>query len=244
MSPNARRLASIFAAALLLGAGGNLLFGASPAEVKPVAAAELPWQPVAMRLPDLATADGVWEARAPWGAAPKPVEPPPAPPPPPPMPVGIVGTGNAREAIFLVSGAGGLRLGAGGVLPDGGRVLEVSALKVVWVDGAGERQERRMFLDPVELPAGGGSGAAAGVPMTAPGAFPGPAPGPRSANRPGFPPGPGGARPAPAAAPPQGLPTPSPVRTPSPAVAPSQSDSPSTQPDAARRPNRLPPGRS
>ena len=39
MSPNTRRLASILGAALLLGVGGNLLFGASPAAVKPVAAA-------------------------------------------------------------------------------------------------------------------------------------------------------------------------------------------------------------
>ena len=96
MSPNARRLASILGAALLLGVLGNLLLGASPAAVKPVAAAELPWQPVAMRVPDLAAADQVWEARAPWGAAPKPVEPPPVPTDPGPM-----ARCSSRRQIFV-----------------------------------------------------------------------------------------------------------------------------------------------
>lgn len=181
-----KRQVSIFGGVLLLGVLANLLLGASPAAVKPVAAPETAWEPVTMRVPDLAAADGVWEAKGPWGAVPKPVEPPPPPPPPPPVPVGIVGTGAARQAIFLISGVGELRVGVGGVLPDGGRVLEVSALQVGWVDGAGERHERRMFLDPAQ-PSGGTAGqpmavpsAPSGMPATTfpPGALPPSAPNP------------------------------------------------------------------
>ena len=154
MSPDARRHAWLLGGALLLGGLVNLLFGASPGKVKPLAAADQDWQPVAMRVPDLVALDPVWEARAPWGVLPRPPEPPPPPPPPPPAPVGIVGTGSAKQAIFMIHGAGELRVGAGGMLPDGGQVLEVLARKVVWTDGAGVRQERRMFVEPVDLPAG------------------------------------------------------------------------------------------
>ena len=152
MSPDVRRHAWLLGGALLLGGLANVLLGASPGRVKPLAAVDPDWQPVAMRVPDLAALDPTWEARAPWGAAPKPVEPPPPPPPPPPAPVGIVGTGSARQAIFMIHGAGELRVGAGGMLPDGGRVLEVSARTVAWTDGAGARQERRMFVEAVDLP--------------------------------------------------------------------------------------------
>lgn len=152
MSPDARRHAWLLGGALLLGILGNLLFGASPRKVKPLAAADPDWQPVAMRVPDLAALDATWEARAPWGAMPRPVEPPPPPPPPPPAPVGIVGTGSAKQAIFMIHGVGEVRVGAGDMLPDGGRVLEVSAMSVVWNDGDGVRQERRLFLEPVDLP--------------------------------------------------------------------------------------------
>lgn len=82
------------------------------------------------------------------------IEPPPPPPPPPPMPVGVVGTGTSRQAIFLAPGSSELRVGVGGALPDGGRVLAISGMTVAWVDGAGERHERRMFIDPAQLPAG------------------------------------------------------------------------------------------
>ena len=154
MSPDVRRHAWLLGGALLLGGLANVLLGASPGKVKPLAAADPDWQPVAMRMPELAALDSTWEARTPWGAAPKPVEPPPPPPPPPPAPVGIVGTGSARQAIFMIHGAGELRVGAGGMLPDGGRVLEVSARTVAWTDGAGARQERRMFVEAVDLPPG------------------------------------------------------------------------------------------
>ena len=148
------RYGAMVGGAFLFGAFANLLLGPSPRAVTPVVPAETAWQVLGMRVPDLAAADAGWEARAPWGAAPKPVEPPPPPPPPPPMPVGVVGSGGTRQAIFLIAGAGELRLGVGGVLPDGGRVLEIGAMKVIWVDGAGERHERRMFIDPLQLPAG------------------------------------------------------------------------------------------
>ena len=154
MSPDVRRHAWLLGGALLLGGLANVLLGASPGKVKPLAAVDPDWQPVAMRMPELPALDPTWEARTPWGAAPKPVEPPPPPPPPPPAPVGIVGTGSARQAIFMIHGAGELRVGAGGMLPDGGRVLEVSARTVAWTDGAGARQERRMFVEAVDLPPG------------------------------------------------------------------------------------------
>ena len=187
MSPDARRQAWLLGGALLLGVLANLVFGASPGKVKPLAAANQDWKPVAMRVPDLAMLDTTWEARAPWGAVPKPVE-PPAPPPPPPVPVGIVGTGAARQAIFLIHGSGELRLGVGGTLPDGGQVLEISAMKVAWVDGNGARHERRMFLDPVELPAGAVPAASQG-PAVAPQGMPA---------IPGGTPPPGGVPPSPA----------------------------------------------
>lgn len=150
---NARtRTLIVLVVAALAGVAGNALFGPSPAAVVPVVAAEAPWTDVGMRVPDLAAADAAWEASAPWGAAPKPEEPPPPPPPPPPVPVGIVGTGKARQALFRIDGTSDLRLGVGDALPDGGRVLAIDGMKVTWVDGAGRRHERRMFVDPVELP--------------------------------------------------------------------------------------------
>lgn len=146
------RIAAALAGCLVLGGLANLALGPSPAAVSPVVAAEQPWQPLGMRLPDLAAAGVTWESRAPRGAAPKPQEAPPPPPPPAPVPVGIVGSGGARQAIFLVHGVGELRLPVGGTLPDGGRVLGISGMAVHWVDGEGQAQERRMFLDPAQLP--------------------------------------------------------------------------------------------
>ena len=172
MSPDARRRAWLLGGARLVGGLANLLFGASPRKVKPLAAADQGWQPVAMRVPDLASLDTTWEARAPWGAAPKPVEPPPPPPPPPPMPVGIVGAGAAKQAIFLIHGVGEMRAGPGGALPDGGQVLEVSAMTVVWTDGQGVRHERRMFLEPVDLPEGAVPAAVPQGPSAPPGGAP------------------------------------------------------------------------
>lgn len=150
---NARtRILFVLIVAALLGVVANVLFGPSPAAVVPMVVAEAPWEDVGMRVPDLAAADAPWEARAPWGAAPEPEEPPAPPPPPPPVPVGIVGTGRAQQALFRIDGTSDLRLGVGGALPDGGRVLAIEGMKVTWIDGAGQRHERRMFIDPLELP--------------------------------------------------------------------------------------------
>ncbi|WP_411834122.1 hypothetical protein [Pseudoxanthomonas mexicana] len=140
----------IVVAALLLGGGGCLLLGASPAAVVPTALAEPEWVAPSIRSPDLAAEDAVWEARAPWGAVPKPVEAPPPPPPPPPVPVGIVRGAHGAEAIFLIHGSGELRIRIGGQLPDGGRLLGISGMQVAWVDGEGQRHRRRLFLDPMQ----------------------------------------------------------------------------------------------
>lgn len=150
MSPNARIL-SILGLGLLAGMAANALFGPSPATMAAIAPIREAWTPVGMRLPDIAAADTRWEARAPRGAAPKVVEALP-PPPPPPVPVGIVGNGRARQAIFLVGGAGDFRGGVGARLPDGGRILAISGMMVDWVDGGGTRRSRRMFIDPVQAP--------------------------------------------------------------------------------------------
>lgn len=137
---------------LLLGVAANFLFGPSPATMDSIAPVKEPWVPLSAGMPDLAAADANWEARAPWGAPPKPVE-TEAPPPPPPVPVGIVGTGRAKQAIFLVNGVDDFRGGVGADLPDGGRILAISGMMVNWVDGAGTVHSRRMFIDPVQPPA-------------------------------------------------------------------------------------------
>src|SRR3546814_8335779 len=59
---------------LLLGVAANFLFGPSPATMDSIAPVKEPWVPLSAGMPDLAAADASWEARAPWGAPPKPVE--------------------------------------------------------------------------------------------------------------------------------------------------------------------------
>ncbi|TDK29981.1 hypothetical protein [Luteimonas terrae] len=139
----------------LLGALACLLVGNSPASVKPREDPGLVWDTIRMRLPDLAVVDAAWETRAPWGAAPRPVEPPPPPPPPPPTPVGIAGRGRNLQAIFMIHGEGGVRVPVGGKLPDGGQVLRIHGMQVDWVDGEGERHQRRLFVDPQQPQAAG-----------------------------------------------------------------------------------------
>lgn len=136
-------------AGLLLGAALNVLFGPSPSTLAAIAPIGDTWAPEDMRLPDLATADATWKARAPRGTAPVVVA-EVAPPPPPPIPVGIVGVGRARQAIFMADGTD-FRGGVGARLPDGGRILAISGMMVDWVDGAGKRHSRRMFIDPMQL---------------------------------------------------------------------------------------------
>lgn len=145
-----RRLALLFAAVALVGALANLLLGPSPAAVEPVLAPESPWTGVSMRVPDLVAVDARWQARAPWGQAPRPVE-PEAEPVRPPLPVGVVGSGGAWQAIFLVHDAGELRVAAGDDLPDGGRVLTVDGRQVSWIDGSGQEHSRTLFVDPQQF---------------------------------------------------------------------------------------------
>lgn len=149
---NARaRFATLLVASLATGIAANFLLGPSPATMAAIRPAAESWAPLGMRVPNLASADTVWQSRAPRGAAPK-VEEAAPPPPPPPVPVGIVGSGRTRQAIFLVGGTGDFRGGIGAALPDGGRILAISGMMVNWVDGAGKRHSRRMFVDPVQLP--------------------------------------------------------------------------------------------
>jgi len=147
-----RRLLLLFGASLLLGALANLAFGPSPAKMAAIPPAPEAWGPLGMRLPDLAAADAGWKARTPRGAPPPVVEPPPPPPPPPPTPVGIIGSGRTAQAIFLVDGSDEFHGRVGAKLPDGGRILAISGMIVDWVDGAGARHSRRMFVDPPQLP--------------------------------------------------------------------------------------------
>lgn len=154
MKPIWRDTAVVLSAGVL-GALASLLIGASPASVVVRDDAGVAWDIVRMRQPDLVAADAGWSARAPWGALPKPVEPPPPPPPAPPIPVGVVGSGRLVEAIFLVPSEGSVRVAVGGRLPDGGEVLGIKGMQVDWVDGEGQRHKRRLFIDPPQLPAAG-----------------------------------------------------------------------------------------
>ena len=131
---------------MALGAGvlAYLAFGASPKAVIPDPPTPVDWRPVDAHVPDFATTDAQWAQYAPWGAPPAAVveaEPVPVPP----MPVGVTRGDRGLEAIFMIDGAGELRVGAGGLLPDGGRVLQVAGLRVSWTDGSGQRHEREMF---------------------------------------------------------------------------------------------------
>ena len=143
------RFFAFLLAGLLVGGAANVLFGASPETMAAIAPVAETWAPDGMRLPDLAVADVTWRTRAPRGAAPVVIA-EVAAPPPPPIPVGIVGIGRARQAIFLADGKD-FRGGVGARLPDGGRILAISGMMVNWVDGAGKRHSRRMFIDPMQL---------------------------------------------------------------------------------------------
>ena len=139
-----------------VGVAGYALFGASPDKLVPPSPGDVEWKPVQAWVPDLAVADERWSELAPWGAVPKPAEALLPPPPPPPVAVGIAKGARGPEAIFMISGAGELRLPPGGRLPDGGRVLRISGMRVTWVDGKGLKQEREMFMAfrPTSAPAG------------------------------------------------------------------------------------------
>lgn len=142
------RIPLLACGALVLGALANLLFGAAPSEPLPVSTDGDDWHLPQGQVLDFERLDARWQARAPW----------PAPPPqsaadaaaaveeaPPILPIGIARGRSGHEAIFSVPGAGELSVPPGGELPDGGRVLQVSALRVDWLDGKGRQQQREMF---------------------------------------------------------------------------------------------------
>ncbi len=147
MRPWSRHL-SLVLVAFGLGAAASLAFGPAPDEALPAAASDIGWDKGEDAGPALALADTRWEARTPWGAPPKPPVPATPPPPPPPMPVGVTRSGRGAEAIFLVHGTGELRVAPGGPLPDGGRLLRISGLRVEWRDGEGREHKRELFVDP------------------------------------------------------------------------------------------------
>ena len=172
MKPLWKNLA-VIVVAFGLGVAGYALFGASPDKLVPESPGDVEWKPVQAWAPDLAAADQRWKELAPWGAAPKPAEPLPPPPPIPPMAVGIAKGARGPEAIFMLDGAGEVRLPPGGRLPGGGRVLRISGLNVTWLDAKGVKQEREMFAvfrptaSASAMPASGSS-ATAGTPASMP----------------------------------------------------------------------------
>ena len=201
MKPLWKNLA-VIVAAFGVGVAGYALFGASPDKLVPPSPGDVEWKPVQARVPDLAAADERWSELAPWGAMPKPVEAPRPPPPPPPVAVGIAKGARGPEAIFMISGAGELRIPPGGRLPDGGRLLRISGMRVTWVDGKGQKQEREMFMAfrPTSAPSDSSSSPgrtaspASNAPL-APQQMPSPPSGARASPHPGRPPPPPGVRP-------------------------------------------------
>lgn len=142
------RLLAIVAGALVVGVGGNFLAGPAPAAVAAVAPVDAGWTVPGSQAPDLAAAARVWEERGPWGMAPKPVEPMVAEVVvPDPVPVGVVGTGKDRRAVFLVAGEGPRTFASGEELPGGGRVTGVAERSVAWTDAKGEARRRQLFVD-------------------------------------------------------------------------------------------------
>lgn len=148
MKPQLRSFA-IIVVALLLGGLASSWLGASPAAVQPATPVATAWDAGWNADGSLPDAAAVWQDKAPWGArAPDPAaasaEPPP---PPPPVPVGVTKDGKRYTAIFQVNGNGVMRLQAGGRLPDGGKVLQVSGRRIVWRDADGKQQQREIFND-------------------------------------------------------------------------------------------------
>ena len=140
------RWAAAALAALLLGALLQLALGNGP----PAGSDQPPVLPVWV-LPraqgaDLAALEARGQARGPWGRGPQPAQAAEAAPPsPPPVPVGIARAKGGFRAIFRLPQGGDLRLAAGEALPDGGRVLRVTARDVEWVDAQGMPQRHEMF---------------------------------------------------------------------------------------------------
>lgn len=171
MTPAQRRVVALAAGAFAIGGLGNLLLGHSPEASVPQLQPEAGWAVPAPDVPDLVVLDKGWEARAPWGARPKPPEVAPPPPPPPAAPVGIVrGPKGRQEVIFLAADVGTVRVAPGESLPGGGRLLRVSGMRVTWLDRDGKEQQREMFIDPPPVLPIAAGGAAMGAAMAMPAA--------------------------------------------------------------------------
>lgn len=128
------------------------LFGTVPSRLERVGEDAAAWG--LPGLPDhsqaLAEAEAVWSERHPWGgaaAAAGAAETAAAAAAAVPVPVAIVSTAAGHEAVFVLPGSAEIRVRAGGSLPDGGRVEQVDALVVTWIDGQGQRQEQRLLAD-------------------------------------------------------------------------------------------------
>lgn len=166
------RLLAIVGSALVVGGVGNFMAGPAPAAVAAVAPVDAGWTAPGGDAPDLAAAARVWEERGPWGMAPKPVETVVAEAVvPDPLPVGVVGAGKDRRAVFLVAGEGPRTFAPGEELPGGGRVTGVGERNVAWTDAKGEARKRQLFLDVV---ADASPVAYAAAETMAPGPVPGP----------------------------------------------------------------------
>lgn len=141
------RITAVILLALLVGGGANYWLGDSPAQVQAQPAPSQAWDTGWRDEDDRLAAAALWQLHAPWGAVPAAPGEAAPPPPPPPVPVGVSKVGRTYTAIFQVNGSGVIRLGANGRLPDGGRVLQVSGRRVVWLDAEGQRQQREIFND-------------------------------------------------------------------------------------------------
>lgn len=146
MNPLLRSVAAVVAA-LLLGALASHYLAASPAAVRAQAQPAVTWSEGWAPEPDPADAVSVWQSASPWGATPATAAEALPPPPPAPVPVGVAKEGRNYLAIFQVNGNGVMRLRAGGRLPDGGQVVQVTGRRIVWLDADGKRQQREIFND-------------------------------------------------------------------------------------------------
>ena len=86
-----------------------------------------------------------WFARLPWGSPPVLPEPPPPPPPPPPVPIAIFAKRSGYEVVFMAPGGMESFVKPGQRLAEGGRLIGIEKLDVVWVDRDGVRQRRQML---------------------------------------------------------------------------------------------------
>lgn len=148
LRPALRRIAPwllpVLAGALLFA-----LFGTVPSRLDRAGAGAAAW--ALPELPDRSTAtaaaEAVWTERRPWGGASAAAEAASEAAAAAPVPVAIVSTASGHEAVFVIPGAGEVRTRAGDTLPDGGRVEQVDALTVAWIDGRGQRQQQRLLAD-------------------------------------------------------------------------------------------------